>query len=115
MINLKEGNFNLPKYNISVSQSSIRTSWKFELTGKITLAMRYLSGLVLTLRNYYKIVLLCSIGQYTVNKQYFRISYAMTKTTECIYDVTGACFVYMVNERWTWSIAHVLLDILSYL
>ena len=113
MVNVKEGNFNLRKYNISISQSSVPTIWKFELIGKIKLCF-YLSGLVNTLRNYCKIVLLRPIDQFTVNKQYSRISYAMTKTTGCIYDVTGACFVCMVKERRTWSIAHILLDILSY-
>ena len=34
MVNIKEGNFNLSRYNISFSQSSVHTIWKFELIGK---------------------------------------------------------------------------------
>ena len=47
MVNIKEGNFSLSKYNILISQSSVHTIWKFELIGKITL---YLSGQVNTPR-----------------------------------------------------------------
>ena len=74
----------------------------------------YLSGLVKTLRNYWKIVLLHPFDQLTVNRQYFRTSYTMTKAAEFIYNVTRACFVCKANKKRTWSIAGILLNILSY-
>ena len=33
--NISEGNFYFPKYNISISESSLETNEKLELTGKI--------------------------------------------------------------------------------
>ena len=36
MVNIKEGNFNFPMYNILISQSSVHTIGKFEQIAKIT-------------------------------------------------------------------------------